>query len=156
MQFPPLLFHPSTRLILACSAALCAGAVMEQVWIRSTVDSSTLLTLVQDARPRVCTVEVDGMRDGSIAGRITGSGRVFIGTTQAIPNASGSFLVAAGDFLTNRITITIPPGMKFVASKRGTKYYALQSSQAKSIAPANRVYFATPAEAEAAGFRLGK
>lgn len=40
----------------------------------------------------------------------------------------------------------------FVASKTGKKYYAVDTAAAKKIAEANRVYFASEAEAEAAGY----
>jgi methylphosphotriester-DNA--protein-cysteine methyltransferase len=42
--------------------------------------------------------------------------------------------------------------MKFVASKSGKKYYALDSTQGKRIKEENRVYFKTKEEAKAAGF----
>lgn len=41
----------------------------------------------------------------------------------------------------------------FVASKTGKKYYAADSAGGKKIAEANRVHFATEAEAEAAGYK---
>ena len=41
---------------------------------------------------------------------------------------------------------------KFVASKTGKKYYALESAQGEKIKEENRVYFKTDKDAEAAGF----
>lgn len=46
-----------------------------------------------------------------------------------------------------------PEGMRFVASKRGTKYYPLESAGAGSISPANRVFFETASDAEKAGYK---
>lgn len=42
---------------------------------------------------------------------------------------------------------------KFVASKTGKKYYAIDSAGGKKIAEANRVYFNSVEEAEAAGYK---
>lgn len=41
---------------------------------------------------------------------------------------------------------------QFVASKSGTKYHALTCPGAKQIKPENKVFFASAAEAEAAGY----
>ncbi len=41
---------------------------------------------------------------------------------------------------------------KYVASKKGKKYYALSCAGAKSLAEANKIYFATTADAEKAGY----
>ena len=53
----------------------------------------------------------------------------------------------------NIVEVHVPVGMKFVASKKGTKYYAVESAGGERIVPQNRVYFATAAEAEAAGYQ---
>lgn len=46
----------------------------------------------------------------------------------------------------------VPEGMKFIASKSGKKYYAVDSSQGKKIKGDKRVFFATEKEAEEAGY----
>ncbi len=144
------------RLLLAVSLIamfLCGMAAMQllQSWRLGAVQG---FVLEQDTRPKVCTVTVDGILDGNVTGTLTGSGRVFIGDTQALPTTDGSFAVPAGSFLTRRISITIPAGAQFVASKKGSKAYPLRSSQAQKIAPQNRVYFPSREQAEAAGYHL--
>ncbi len=47
-----------------------------------------------------------------------------------------------------------PSGKNFFASSRGSKYYSLGCSAGKTIKQANRIYFATSAEAESAGYTL--
>jgi hypothetical protein len=42
----------------------------------------------------------------------------------------------------------------FFASSKGTKYYTISCSAGKTIKQANRVYFTTGEEAEAAGYKL--
>ncbi len=46
----------------------------------------------------------------------------------------------------------IPEGMMFVASKDGKKFYAVETAAGKKIKAEKRVYFATEAEAEEAGY----
>lgn len=41
---------------------------------------------------------------------------------------------------------------KYVASKKGTKYYAVSCSGAKNLVESNKVWFATAADAEKAGY----
>jgi len=40
----------------------------------------------------------------------------------------------------------------YVASKRGKRYYSVSCTGAKNLAEANKIYFATEAEAETAGY----
>ena len=42
---------------------------------------------------------------------------------------------------------------KYVASSRGTYYYAIGSSRANSLSEKNKIYFYTPEEAEKLGFK---
>lgn len=105
------------------------------------------------SRPLVATVRLDGVFNGSLKGAMRGEVRFFLGSEQVLPDASGAFLVPAGSLLTNKIEITVPEGMRFVASRRGKKYYPVDSASASNLAPANRIYFRTAAEAEGAGYR---
>lgn len=45
-------------------------------------------------------------------------------------------------------------GKSFFASSRGQKYYSIGCSAGKTIKQSNRIYFATKAEAEKAGYEL--
>jgi hypothetical protein len=58
--------------------------------------------------------------------------------------------------LKNVVTVTVPAGMKYVASKNGKYYYPVESVAGEKIVPANRVYFASEGDAEAAGFAAGR
>ncbi len=105
------------------------------------------------SRPTIPTVHLNGVYNGSLRGSMLGEARLFLGGSQITPDASGAFLVPAGTLLTNHIEITIPAGMRFVASRRGQKYYPVDSASASALSPANRVYFRTAQEAEGAGYR---
>ncbi len=54
-------------------------------------------------------------------------------------------------------TTSLPPPLTeatamYVGSKSGTKYHLMSCASGKRIKPENRIYFATGAEAEAAGY----
>lgn len=109
---------------------------------------------VRDAgRPPVPTVRLDGVFDGQVRGTMIGEARLFLGGKQVLPDAGGTILTPAGPLLTNTVRIAVPEGMRFVASKRGQKYYPVGSASATALSPAHRVYFATEEEAQAAGYR---
>ena len=55
--------------------------------------------------------------------------------------------------ITNTSTATVI-GKNFFASSRGSKYYSTSCSAGKNIKEANRIYFTTGEEAEAAGYAL--
>lgn len=99
------------------------------------------------------TVHITGIRNGRVEGIIMADARLFIGQKQIINTEDKGFSADAGALLSNIITIEVPPGMNFVASGRGTKYYPVNSAAGGRLSPRNRVYFKTSAEAEAAGFK---
>lgn len=75
---------------------------------------------------------------GVIAGREEGPGQGF--AIEYPPQTSST------------PTISVPEGAQYLASKNGTRYHLPWCSGAKSINEANRVWFSTKAEAEAAGY----
>ncbi len=131
------------------------AAFLALMWRSSGVPvvSARSLSLVPDTRPAVCTVVLEGVRNGQIAGYIRGDVRFFIGDDLAVPNSSGAFLVSAGVLKTDVRTIDMPDGTRFVASKKGKRFYPVGSSQGQGLSPANRIYFSSEDEAKAAGFR---
>lgn len=108
--------------------------------------------LQEDATNIVPTVRIAGLQDGNVVGSIKGDVRMWIGDTQIFSAEDGTFAVAPGPFLINTISVLIPDGMKFVASKRGKKYYTVSEAGGQSIVPGNRLYFKTAEQAESAGY----
>jgi hypothetical protein len=100
----------------------------------------------------VAAVTLDGFRDGLLQGRSVGPVRLFAGNDRIEVASDGSFAIDHPGFHINEVTIPIPAGMRFVASRRGKKYYSVTSAGGNRIAPENRVYFPNEASAEAAGF----
>lgn len=104
-------------------------------------------------RPSVATVQIHGILNGKIEGELRGNSRLFIGNTQILTDGANHFAVDAKALLTNVIQVDVPSGMQFVASKNGKKYYPVTSAGGDKIVLQNRIYFATEAEAIAAGYK---
>jgi hypothetical protein len=111
------------------------------------------LRIISDTRPLVPTVILRGIENGELVGEMKGDVRLFLGDRQVIAGGSGAFRIPAGIFQTDIRTIVVPTGMRFVASKKGKRYYSVDAAQARTLAPKNRVYFRTAEEAKAAGYR---
>ncbi len=141
---PPFLFALS--LFLASGIGYVAGAL---VTARSI--PSTPLTVTDDTRPLVPTLQIDGVENGAIVGQAKGELRVLVGG-EAYVVTEGEFAIP-GSVFREVLTVRVPEGMRFVASKNGTKYYDVTSAAGNRIDPDNRVYFRTAADAEAAGYK---
>jgi hypothetical protein len=100
----------------------------------------------------VATVTLEGFRDGMFRGRAVGPLRLYAGDEAVAVADDGSFALDGGGFRVEEVTVPVPPGMAFVASRKGKKYHPVASAAGERIAPANRVYFRDAAAAEAAGF----
>ncbi len=111
----------------------------------------TPLTFREDTRPLVPVVRLEGIRDGNLVGEAKGEVRLFLGDDLILPDGSGAFAVAAGPLLVNEITVEVPEWAQFVASKRGKKYYPVDSAEGEQIVADNRGYLETEKEAKAAG-----
>jgi len=110
------------------------------------------LEIVEDTRPQIPVLHFDGIEDGMLRGRIDGDARIFINDDYVVPEEDGSFAVRADAFFINYVRVQVPEGARFVASKRGKKYYSVDSAAGSNLAPENRVYFSTEEEAKAAGY----
>ena len=135
--------------ILAAAFGYLAGRIIDTHIAMASVSP---LAVVPDTRPRVPVVNIEGIRNGFIEGMMSSGARLIIGETYVVPTASGTIRVAAAPFLTNHVTVEVPVGMRFVASKAGKKYYPVNSAAGSRLKPENRVYFATEEEARRAGY----
>lgn len=104
---------------------------------------------------------------GVVAGREGGGGEfggeVLIQRpepTEAAPAAVGAAPKEASETKGSAVSKPAPPpvasGGQYVASKTGTKYYLPWCGTAKRIKEENKVWFASKAEAEAAGYEPAK
>lgn len=137
---------------VALPLALIFGFLAGMVVTRTRQAETVPLTIVPDTQTVLPAVVIEGIRDGALHGHTEGDVRVVAGEHPADVEADGSFVIHDKAVLTNTVTVTVPPGMHFTASAKGTRYYPVGSPEGLRIAPANKVYFATEGEAEAAGF----
>jgi len=101
---------------------------------------------------RASIVHIDEINRGSIVGTVGTGARLIIGDEPILPSPDRSFSVSASKFLVNIVDIKVPRDTKFVASKRGRKYYPIESSKWKSL-KSELLFFRSREEAEAIGYR---
>ena len=136
-------------LVLVLLLGLLMGILLEHRRLRPVPP----MALVDDVSvAAVPVVTIHGIRNGVLVGSMSGTVRLVAGGKPVLPGAEGGFTVSDSKLLTNVIEVTVPPGMQFVASKRGKKYYSVHSADGQRIVPQNRVYFPDEASAKKAGF----
>ncbi len=117
-----------------------------------TSASPPLTVWAASGAARIPVVSIDGV--SGIRGTINGNVRVFAGNVPVVADAHGAFAVAAARRGSpSAAASTAPAGMRYVASKRGKKYYAVGSKAAAKLSPANLIYFPDGASAERAGYK---
>jgi hypothetical protein len=131
--------------------AIVLGGLIGEIHGRSWTFGNVVPLVISDTRPRIPTVTIQDISDGIIHGHVTDHVRIF-GGDHAVVTSSGAFSIPL-THLTKIVAVTIPAGMKFVASKNGKKYYPVSSPSGSRIALKNRVYFASAEDAEKAGFK---
>ncbi|MFH0770586.1 MAG: hypothetical protein V1926_04370 [Candidatus Peregrinibacteria bacterium] len=128
--------------------AYVAGRMVTFVQVRR----HTVTSIVRNTDSVIPVIAIEGVRNGTLTGTMSGAVRFFLGDQFIIPSPDGTFAVAPDVLFLNRVDVFIPDGMRFVASRRGKKYYSVESAEGSAILPENRVYFRTTGEAEEAGF----
>lgn len=129
----------------------CVGASFALAAASLRVSEALPFEIADVARP-VPTVIIAAAPPGRFEGILSGSGRVMLGET-LVAAGSGSFSGVMAGSLPVVVEVRVPPGMHFVASKTGKKYYAVDSAMGNRLLPKNRVYFPDRAAAEAAGYK---
>lgn len=141
-------------LLLSIGLSLLSGFSIGATVDASLFHPAPLPQVIEDRTPPpVPVVQIQGIRNGMLVGTMSGSVRLSARGRIISPQPDGTFRIADRAVLTNEIQIIIPDGMQFVASKRGKKYYPVESASAANLSPANRVYFPDAVTAERAGFR---
>jgi hypothetical protein len=135
--------------VAALLAALALGFAAGRLVFVSSLQNAPV-TVREDTRPSIPVLTLDGVEGGAIVGTLQGEARI-IADGEAVAVAEGPVRIPLSR-LPQVVTVQVPAGMAFVASKNGTKYYAVESAAGAKIVPANRVYFRTGEEAEAAGY----
>lgn len=143
--------HHLSFLILSIIIAFFTGAIVTGYQLQPP----PAMAIIEDENADtvdVAVVTISGIENSALRGTVEGNVRLVARDQIIEPDAHGSFSISDSSLLTNRLIIDAPPGMHFVASKKGKKYYPIESSSGMRIVPANRVYFPDQASAEKAGF----
>lgn len=140
---------------LIASSALCLliGLLIGSLLTAWALPGAPSMQIVTTTGATVPVVTIVGIHNGSLVGSVAGGVRLIAGDSPIMPDASGSFAIKNTAVLTNVITVHIPEGMHFVASKKGKKYYPISSAGGQNIVPDNRIYFRTAEEAKNAGYK---
>lgn len=139
----PLSFFLALALVFVLGGIM--GGMLTVRWF-----GETQVSLREDVRPPVPTLSIAGTENGALVGEAQGTLRVLV-DGKPIVVAPGEFRIPVSS-LKSVVTVVAPDGMRFVASRQGKKYYDITSASAARLAPQNRVYFRTAADAEAAGY----
>lgn len=133
---------------LAWAIGALSGLIASFAW-DTTVHPPTVIHASGSTVP---SVTLYGYRDGAFRGTAVGV-RVFAREDPIVIAPDGSFAIDHPAFDIEEVTVAVPPGMLFVASRNGKKYYSVDSAAGERIVPKNRMYFPDAASAERAGFR---
>ncbi|MEK7591500.1 MAG: hypothetical protein AAB489_04835 [Patescibacteria group bacterium] len=111
------------------------------------------IAVVPDTREPVPVVRLTGVHNGVLEGNAVGEVRFFLGDRRVLTGSGGAIRADVGSFFVNEVSIVVPEGMQFVASKQGKYYYPVDSSDGERLTPSNRLYFRDAASAEKAGYK---
>ena len=136
-------------LLIACIYTI--GFLSAHAYQATIIDP---ITAYYDVPEQVPTVHLQGIRNGEVFGTVAGRARLVIGNQVLLKHTFTNFSVPAGPLLTHQITIEIPEGMNYIASKRGKKLYPVTSKRVRTIPPQDRLYLATVIEGVEAGFEF--
>lgn len=134
--------------VLAGLCGFCAGQIMALL-----PPAPPPILNRADTQAGVPVVTIGGLENGVLKGSVKGDVRLFLGSKPVRAGSGGMFAVNAGTSFTVKNRVSVPAGARFVASKRGSKYYVVGTPAAERLSPGNRVYFGSAADAEQAGFR---
>lgn len=109
------------------------------------------LSLQRDERLSIPVITIDAIHDGVIEGSAKGQVRLIGEGKSVTPDNDGNFQIPLS-ILRRTVEVRVPPNAQFVASKKGKKYYKVDSPSGQRLKPETRVYFASEKEAEDAGF----
>ncbi len=150
MVFP---FRPESA-TLACVAVLAfaVGCLAGLAHAFAFGTASHPPTVFHQSGSAVAAVSVEAFRDGALRGTAVGPVRLFFRDEAVAVGPDGTFAAVVPAFRVEEVSVVVPEGMLFVASKKGKKYHPVDSAAGERIVPENRVYFRDSASAEAAGF----
>ncbi|MBI5412520.1 hypothetical protein HZA43_05140 [Candidatus Peregrinibacteria bacterium] len=115
---------------------------------------------VPDINPGVAMIQLLEVKNGELKGRVSDKKvRIAYSPDNILDRENReTFSIPLSQITLNKFFTqnTVPEGALYVASSQGEYYYSVLDKQAFSIAPKNRLFFGSAAEAEGNGYRLKK
>jgi small subunit ribosomal protein S1 len=115
-------------------------------------DPSEVLTIGQKVEAQVINIDIDERRIGLSIKALLPIDKETLARMKKEQEEEDAKKKDSEESDDSEEEVEAPEGMQFVASKDGKKYYAVDSAAGKKIKADKRVYFATEAEAEEAGY----
>ena len=114
---------------------------------------SAITPLQKDINQPVPMVKILGLQDGVLVGTLNAENlRLSTENEVALVDSELNFTLKFNDVLRKNLLFDVPENMNYIASIRGKNFYNVYSASASKIAPQNRIFFATRAEALSAGY----
>ena len=143
-------FRSSASLVLALLLAVTIGYLAGRI-VTVLSQASVPLRIETDTRAAVPVFVIERIENDALIGTVQGEIRAVLPGKSDVLVLSGSVRIPVRG-LSAAATISAPTGTHFVASKKGKKYYPLDSAGASQLSPNNLVYFSDSLAAEAAGY----
>ena len=140
--------HLSWSLLLLLTGYMLGIFVLK---IEAAHSPAPIQVLESDVNEPVPVVRLNEINNGAMVGSIDAGARLVIADQIVTPNDEGRFRIPAGSFLVNVINVQVPERTKFVASKRGKKYYAIEDNGWRKL-KSELVFFQSREEAINAGY----
>lgn len=121
------------------------------VKVETTSAPPPVNSVFRDLNHRAPIVHIQEINRGNIIGTVGTGARLVIGEEAIVPSIDRTFEIAASPFLVNIVNVQIPRDAKFVASKKGRKYYSVESNAWRSLR-SELLFFRSSLEAEKLGY----
>lgn len=147
------------NLIIASLCLIILGVLIGKYQERISINakSQKVEFLQKDINEGVPAIKILGIKDGELVGEITAKEvRVMTETEVATVDENLNFVLPFNSVLRKNLLFDVPPEMNYLASRQGKNFYNIYSGSAKKIAPQNRIFFRTKAEALFAGYFEGE
>lgn len=134
------------------SLGFLAGDIAEKLQIAKAPD---IVLAGKNLGETVPVFTVSEVSKSGIKGIATGGEmRLVAGEEISVSTGSGEIFLPLAQGQWRDVSIVIPDGARFVASKKGKKVYPVESKSAEKLSAENRIYFSTKEEAKQAGYHL--
>ena len=132
------------------------GGMIAEKLLNSEQKAEDILVF-EKAEETVPILSLETIENGVLHGKVEGGQvRIIQNTKEVQVLLDGTFSFDVEGILPSLKILPHPKDAQFVASKRGKRYWALDTPQAFLLSKKNRIFFITREEAEKKGFKRGE